>query len=465
MSGNSEHVLHLDSRMHRRRLQNLADAQQVVESCLRHHCIRNYVPGAVIYNLGEYPASFSIAPTDYDVELLSSFADAGVGTILIHEEWNDSQRCLGADKLSSHDPEGLRKLIELVHGLGMKALPYVSTGYFEAQDPDFQPEWSHPGAELIELYFRYASCCPASPEWRAYLLPRLERILDEYGMDGLYCDLGYFPPRDVCRDSRSHVSPAPESETHDAALEDLLCLMMDMVHRRNGIFMIHYGATFKVASHVPVYDYVLVGEGQADLDDVREIIKHWEPFVTPIPDMSRAVIGSEDDLYVSTIPYMQFPLRVDGRPFTGLRGCVPGVEYQPEEKCFWTRHLRNVWKFCQQHPDGPHSYGLWDSCPGRPLGRETWLRYFGLYRAMVQEGSRAWLEVERSSLFTGALPASSTASLFVNEESYLVLANYDTAPCTVETSWQWRDRESEAEGRKWTVAGRKMLFLQRVRED
>ena len=39
-------------------------------------------------------------------------------------------------------------------------------------------------------YWDMARCSPASPGWRAYLLPRLVRILDEYGVDGIYIDCG-----------------------------------------------------------------------------------------------------------------------------------------------------------------------------------------------------------------------------------------------------------------------------------
>src|SRR5436190_11880595 len=93
----------------RRRLENLAAAHSIVRRCLRFHRVSRYAPGQVAYNLGEYPKRFSVRPTEYDRCLLREFAARGVKVIHVHEEWNDSQRLLGADKFTPHDAAGLRE--------------------------------------------------------------------------------------------------------------------------------------------------------------------------------------------------------------------------------------------------------------------------------------------------------------------------------------------------------------------
>ncbi len=148
----------------RQRLANFRWARAAVRKCLREHTVREYLPGQVVYNLGEYPKPFSIRPTDYDLELLKLLAHRGVELIQIHEDWNDSQRVLGADKFTSHDPEGLHEFVDAVHDLGMKIIPYISTGYFEATDPDFREEWAGPG-HLVELPAGGSICCRA---WSRY---------------------------------------------------------------------------------------------------------------------------------------------------------------------------------------------------------------------------------------------------------------------------------------------------------
>ena len=423
---------------------------------------KSSLAGQVTYNLGEYPAPFSIAPGDYDQRLLRDFADHGVGMIQLHEEWSDSQRRLGADKFTSHDPEGLKRFIELAHSYGMKIILYASTGFFEATDPDFRPEWAGPDYHLVELFFDYALCSPASPEWRAYLLPRLERILDEYGADGLYDDCGYFPEHKLQHPNPTHVSPAPETPEHAAALEDLLGLVMDLVHKRGGVFKVHQGGAAAPAGQSKVYDYLWVGEGVEQLDELVLKTRNLEPYVVPALDLSRAPLESEEDLYLYSVPHMQFPLRVDGRPVTGERARQPGANYRRGEECFWTRHMRAAWRYYREHPDAPPMYGWWDSCPGRGAGRATWFRHLDLYLPMVRPGTRAWIDIRECRFLRHDASNSLVASLFVNEEMYLVLANHGRSPIRVASAWTWKDRESGHATSALTVPPHRILFLQRV---
>ena len=109
----------------RNRLENIRFAESSVKKCEKRVRIHDYIPGQVIYNLGSYPAKFSIKPTEYDYELIKSLAQKGVGLIQVHEAWNDSIRIMGADKFTSHDPEGMKEFIKLCHSFGIKILPYL----------------------------------------------------------------------------------------------------------------------------------------------------------------------------------------------------------------------------------------------------------------------------------------------------------------------------------------------------
>ena len=460
--------------LHARRLHNFADINAALggHPC---HFVSDYLPGQVVYNLSEYPVPTPLAPTAYDEELLRSFADAGVGLIQIHEDFNDSQRVLGADKFSSYDPEGLQRFVDLVHSLGMKIIPYISSGYFDIRDPDFDERWYDSArGRLIELYFDYARCSPASPQWRAYLLSKVERLLDGHAFDGLYNDMGYDRSRDAEPLPEGQVRPGPPPH---AAIEDLLEQLYSLAHRRGGVVKLH-GFPFDIAGRAQVYDYVWVGEGVASLDKLRQETQSLPPYVVPCPDMSRAEVIDEHELYRQTIPYMQFPLRVDGRPVTGERASVAGVPYQPEDRCFWTRHMRAIGKHFREHPEGPHTYGWWDSCPGRAEARQVWLDYFALYRPMVTPGSRVWVDVPANAIFDWRLPEEVVASFFVNEETYLVLANHGAREATVASRWQWEplgapasreglspSKASRQPCSRIVVQPRQLLFLRRVQHD
>ena len=449
----------MDAATHRRRLQNLSDAHAGIRSCMREHSIGDYLAGQVLYNLGEYPARFSITPTEYDYRLLREFRDRGVRLIQLHEDWTDVLGRFGGDKLTSHDPEGLRVFVDLVHSLGMKISLYCSTGFFWAEDPDFKHEWSY-SEPFKDLYHNYAFCSPSSPEWRAYILPRLERIMDDYGVDVLYDDTGYSPLHEFQPGHPTHISPAPETPEHDAGLEDLLELVMNLAHKRGGLFKLHYGGDMAPRSSRKLYDYLWVGEFVGSLDGLRLKSKNYEPYVVPGPDLSSTPVEDEDELYIHFVPYMQFPLRVDGRPATGERAFVEGVEYTQGDE--YAGIFSNMYRYYQDHPDAPPMYEQWDSFPGRAEGRLRWLHHYDLYQPMVKEGTHVWIELSDTTILAGHKTDEIAASLFVNDDMYLVIANYGRAGAQVTSPWTWEDRESGYVGTTLPIPPRKLLYLRRV---
>jgi hypothetical protein len=192
-------------------------------------------------------------------------------------------------------------------------------------------------------------------------------------------------------------------------------------------------------------------------------VKNHPPYVAPCLDMSQAKIDSEDELYLHAIPYLQFPVLLAGRPFTGERAAIPGIHYVLEEKCWWTRHLRGIWKHHQAHPGGPHSYGWWDSCPGRPEARPTHALWLKQYLPLVEEGTWAWLEISDSDLFAQPLPKDVVASAFANREFYLVLANYGGTAVEVATREAGVRASDPASGSKtqWPLPARSLHILRK----
>jgi len=447
---------------HRRRLQNLAICERGIRKCLRKHLITNYLPGQSNYNLGEYPCRKVWDPDDWDERELDRLRGHGIQLVQVHDEWNDSLRLYGGDKFTPVNPAGFRRFVQMVHSRGMKLIVYASSGFFERPDPDFRPEWAR-NQDLVEAYWHLAECSPASPGWRAYVYPHLVRIMDDYGVDGLFDDLGYralaknpYPP------TSDEVLAFPESGSHDGALEDLLRLLYAEIKRRGGILKVHYGGATRPGTDLKVYDYLWVGEGIRHGDELREATKNHPPYVVPCLDMSRAKIENEDELYLHSIPYLQFPYLLAGRPFTGERAMIPGIQYPPEEKDFWTQHCRKIWRYYQAHPDGPYTYDWHDAVPGRPEARPTHARWLKHYMSMVEEGTWAWLEIHESDLFPHPLPQEVVASAFANREIYLVLANYGHAPVEVATSDTYVQAQGPPETRRlWKLAPRSLHILRR----
>jgi hypothetical protein len=213
-----------------------------------------------------------------------------------------------------------------------------------------------------------------------------------------------------------------------------------------------------------LYDYLWVGEGIGDLNKSREETKNHPPYVIPSFDMRYGDISDENLQYLHTIPYMQFPQLLAGRPFTGERAMIPGVHYRTEEEDVTLREWREQWRYFQAHPDGPHIYGPWDKSPARPGIRETHAKWLKQYRQIAQDGSYAYLEISDSDLFVQPLPKNVVASLFVNLESYLVLANYGETQVEVATSQNYvpLSEPGVLPAARWSLAPLSLHILKRV---
>lgn len=458
---------------HRRRLQNVAACQTAIRSCMRKHLVTSYLPGQCCYNLGEYPCRKPWDPDEYDERELDRLKEHGIRLIQVFDEWNDSLRLFGGDKYTALNPAGFRRFIDMVHRRGMKIIAYTSTCFLQKTDPDLRPEWARENDVCAVGYFNMARCAPASPGWRAYLLPRVARILDEYGVDGIYIDGGYVTNAARQRLPQDHPWRKPTSDEliafeetpeHDAAFTDLLALVYAEVKRRGGIVKLHVdGALEPRSGGQKVYDYLWVGEGVNNADRLRETVKDHAPYVVPCIDASYAKIAAEDEPYLHALPYLQFPVLQAGRPFTGERGMVPGVSYVSDDD-FWMRRCREAWKYHQAHPDGPHVYGTWDPIPPQPDAQSRHARWLKQYLPLVEEGTWAWLEIGESSLFSAPLPKEVVASAFANRSLHLVLANYGQAAVELETA----DAYASAAGpsavpkKRWSLAPRSLHVLRRA---
>ncbi len=456
-------MIQLTENEHLKRQKNLLQATKLNNKYLRKHVIQNYLPAHVTYNLGEYPAPFSITPTEYDYKLLSQLAENGVDLIQVHEEWNDSLRVLGGDKLTTHDKEGFRKFVDLVHYFGMKIIPYFSSGYFQKTDPDFQNEWLYTESIFDYICYNYALCSPSSPSWRAYLLPKLERIMEEYGVDGLYNDLGYDRKEFIEQMNKgfnNQISPGIDTMEHDAALEDLLGSIMNMIHKYNGVCKIHYSGNKRPNTMNRVYDYIWVGECVDNIDSISKATGNFLPYVVPSVDLGHTKLNDEDELYLTSIPYMQFPLRVDGRPFTGERAMVADMpRYRAKEDDGLYKHLKVMNDYHKEHPNGPYMYGWWDSKYGREGAREKWFYYLKLYKPMVTDDSWCFINIKESGYFKGSLQEDIVASMFVNENTYMVIANYGKQAVVVPLEHLWENRETGEIAGEVKIPSRKMVFL------
>ncbi len=451
---------------HRRRLRNIALGTRVIRGCMKKHLITEYLPAQCCYNLGEYPSLKPWEVGEYDEQELDRLKDTGIQILQVFDDWNDSLRLFGGDKYSAVNPEGYRRFIEMAHRRGMKVLTYTSTGFIQRTDPDFQPAWCREG-DLLEVgYWNMARCSPASPGWRAFVLHKYAQILDEYGTDGIYIDGGYlanqYPAKQAMPPAPDEVQAFEETPEYDGAFTDLLALIYAEVKRRGGIVKLHVnGAERPMGQGLKTYDYLWVGEGVAQADPLREAVKDFPPYVVPCLDMGFTTLENEEEPFLHSIPYMQFPVTMGGHIFTGERGMVPGIQYKDD---FWMKRCRDAWKQYQEDPSQLHTYSAWDSVPGNPNTRTVYAKWLKQYLPLVEEGTWAWLEVGESSLFATPPPKEVVASVFANRQLHLVLANYSHSRVEIQTTEAYQSTLAEAPTAqtKWTIPPRALLILRRV---
>ncbi|MFO0868778.1 MAG: hypothetical protein U0935_07480 [Pirellulales bacterium] len=451
---------------HRRRLRNIGQATRDIQSCLRKHLVTNYLPAQCCYNLGEYPSRRPWDPGEEDEQELDRLRALGIQVLQVFDDWNDSLRLFGGDKYSPVNPAGYRRFLDMARRRGMKVLTYLSTCFLQRSDPDYRAAWSRPGDFLVVGYWDMGRCSPASPGWRSFVLHKFAQVLDEYGTDGIYIDGGYLSNRHAAKRNmplaEDEVPAFEETPELDGAFADLLALIYAEVQRRGAILKLHVnGAEGPLAGGLKTYDYLWVGEGVAQADPLREATRHLAPYVVPCLDMGFTKVETEDEPYLHAIPYLQFPVTMGGRIFTGERGFVPGVKYQDD---FWLQRCRDAWAQFQADPKKLHTYSAWDEVPGRPETRTVYGRWLKRYLPLVEEGTWAWLEIGDSRLFGAPLPAGVVASMFANRQLSLVLANYGREPATVTMHGTYEDAalNPPQRGTQWTLPARTLRILRRV---
>ena len=447
---------------HRRRLENIGLCQRAIRTCMRKHLVTGYLPGQCVYNMGEYPSRKPWEPGEYDEQELDRLKGHGIQLIHVMDEWNDRYGLFGGNKLTAVNPQGFRRFVTMVHNRGMKILAYASSGYFAGSDPDYRKEWSRPG-DAIGGWWDLPRCSPASPGWRAYFLPRMVRILEDYELDGLYNDWGYVPNAEkrIKEPAKDEIVAFQETPQYDGAMTDLLYLIYSEVKRRGGIYKMHADrANEPQTGGLKVYDYLWVGENVENADGLREATKNHTPYVVPCIQGTAAKVEGESEHFLHSIPYMQFPLLQGGRPLTGQRAVIP-IPRLPgvKENGFYEA----AWKYYQAHPNGPYIYGGWDPIPPNVGMRPAHARWLKQYMPLVEEGTWAWLEVGESSLFAAPLAKEVVASAFANRQLHLVLANYGRKPAEIATADAYVSADSPAASpsKRWSLGPRSLRILRR----
>ncbi|MBR6765791.1 MAG: hypothetical protein IKM06_04825 [Clostridia bacterium] len=457
----------LSIEQHKKRFDNLKSARESVKECTRELRIKDYLPGQIIYYLGDYPDKMSISPTEYDLDLLRSYKENGVDMIQVHEEWNDTIERYGSDKWHSCDHEGMLKFIEACHSFGIKIIPYCSASYIHCKSKYFDEDFCRCSGGCTDMHYSYRVGWAGSEKWRNFIIPRTFNIMDTYGFDGIFNDWGYdwfnSPLVDIPPEKRNYENE-PLTQ-YDPEAEDLIHCLYEGVKKRGGIYKLHIGQSDRAPVRGKYYDYLWIGE--CEFDSKCGAGKMYEPYLVPCPDKPRLTNWFEkrfdmDEYFAKTIPFVQFPLLTHGRPTMGKCIDVPGVtQYNTTEEDHLYHYFEKVRDWADKHPNGPYVYSEWSQIPDDPEDYPRWSRYLKLYKPMVTEGSTVYMEIRTSDMILSSIPENVYISLFVNTENYLVASNISDKPYTLRLKDQWIDRESDIISTEFTIKPHRMIFLKK----
>ena len=430
----------------------------LADSCLRRHRIYGYEPSMVFYQFGNYPTREPYYPTKDDWEQLDLYAENGVGLINVREAWSDLSGFLGKTPNEPVKEKAFRRLIDECHRRGLKVVPYMSPGYMDIRSPIYRPEWSRSVGHLVEVYEELDHLCPGSPGRRADFFCTVERLMDSYGLDGIYFDGGMrlntpgcFNPR---HDNHVHFSEHGKSdepgnvthaddargqvldEGYAALWNEFLCELYVRIKRRNGLVVLHAGSDKKAPFEDKCWDYQLIGEGIGDVLVSIEKTKRFEPYVYRMMDWSRLITNwQERDLtpnmdlvpgvlntsMAACMPYLEFPCLYGGCFLEETDEDIarlPGVRWK-EGWDHWTEWRRALRK-------------LNDPFKTTGLMRDPYFRYLRLFKKMTKDNTIAYIEV--TSTDGDVFPVTHgrrRVSVFVNDSVWVAVGNLDKEPQTV----------------------------------
>jgi hypothetical protein len=409
------------------RLKNIEHARQLGGAPWRETFISGYKPGHVWYNLNEYPARPLRQPGPADWARFDEYRANGVDIVKIHNEWTDWLEIMGGDFHNACDPESWGRFIDGAHQRNLEVHCYTSTGWIDHRSSDFRPEWVSMPMRLDECYWRVHRCSLRSPGWRAYLLGKLDGILDKWNVDGFYNDPGYDRPF-----GWDHTKQIPMTDAFtvepgdDASYEDMLGQVKAMLARRRPAT-----GTFTQFKPPPTknqyYDYIYYGEAQKDIRLMINEMKEWKPYALVIPDMRLGKLNPRA-VYAAGMPYLIFSTLYHGEPITGERALSPGVDYMDPKTDYWQRTMTTIADLRKKDPSTPPTYGWWDTVPGDPNNKPTYYHFLKIWKRLTGDGTRALLDCPAERLIPEkAHDKELIVSLFANQDLYAVVANHGRA--------------------------------------
>ncbi len=196
---------------------------------------------------------FLFSPFEDSAETaIDRMARLGVNTLYIHEKWNDIQN---SPFLTSDTAARLKRIVSEAHKRGMKVIPYF--GY---EMSTLSPIYAEKAEEFLcsdVVWHWYRFPWQRAPQvcqnsgWQDVFVENVERLMDEFGFDGLYLDSIY--PTRACRNEKHGCGYRDHNgvlhPTYPVfAVRNLMKRLCAIVEKRSGRICSHTFGVFPVTT-------------------------------------------------------------------------------------------------------------------------------------------------------------------------------------------------------------------------
>ena len=195
-------------------------------------------------------------------ERIKTLAQRGINLLVGGANWRSGEY------VPEHEAE-IRRLIETCHRYGLKIIPYVTlmdlnveTGIF----PEYGAQWRiEPAATSGD---KTCLMCPGAEGWRTYWKMQVDRIMDDYDFDGIYCDFRF--AKLIC-ENRAHGCGTNSARMTFPWVRDMLSYARKKIKTKNADGILIANTNIQPMAMISaLVDARLVGESR-DLKKIGEL--------------------------------------------------------------------------------------------------------------------------------------------------------------------------------------------------
>lgn len=366
-------------------LQELKRARTLFKQCERMERKGHTIPGQLWV---QYVAKYRHADTF--LPILDDAKAAGVGLVKVHSYWADIDGTSPFRPRNQADEDDYRKFIKYCHDRDLKFIAYVSPAWVKL-NKDYNPAWEFSDKSTAPAKpIQWGQICTGSPVWRNYFFSNVQKMFDNYPIDGIYVDIGVNNAEEARCTKADHIHAFTHDVPGRASSKDMMNRLYALC-RENSKLLYLFAET-----HADMEDYCdiqYVGESTPSMAAHIDRHRNLKGNIFFLPMFHGFTYYSPREVYAYTMVLGHFPV----------------ASYSAQKT--WNMEF-------------------------------TWFKHFlGIWSAMSKDGTHIYRDVKKSSLIKAA-PANTMLTAFVNTDTYLVVANFGNRPVEYSFTQELMDMES-----------------------